>query len=298
MAGVIKTLRPVISIVCFIIGAAAVAMAYYDVYGELPIDYRFISAVIALWLGTVGSYGINDFFDMDIDSKAMPDRAIPAGDLSRNETLIVGIILCLLALAIIFFSFSLEYAWKFALVAVVSMILITVYSAYFKRKTALSFMAVVIAVVLMPIGIWLAFAPLALLPLLIGLVYLFFEPGFTLAGVCRDIEGDKERGVPTLPAKIGIANTATFTVIGWAFIIPCCIIIALVTGLGLIFLIGSLIASLVLIALGFKFLNNPDPETGGQTMIKASLFFWLFNLAIIADVIVQAMGWLKSLPLY
>lgn len=285
--GMIKTLRPIISIVCFIIGAGAGFLVYYDVYETLPDDFRFISAILALWLGTVGSYGINDYFDREIDKTALPIRAIPSGDLSPKETLVFGIILCALALGIIFVSFEFKYAWKFALVALISMFLITVYSGYFKKKTPYSFVPVVIAVILMPIGIWVAFVSLSIPPLFIGIVYLLFEPGFTLSGVCRDIEGDKKRGVTTLPAKIGVKSTAKFTLTGWIFILPISFLIFLFTWLGIIFLLVSVIASLFLIKLGADFVKNPKPEVGASTMIKASLFFWLFNLAIILDVVSQ-----------
>ncbi|UCF49198.1 MAG: UbiA prenyltransferase family protein [Thermoplasmatales archaeon] len=291
ITGILKTLRPVISIVCFIIGAGAGFLAYYGAYGTLPNDFRFVSAIFALWLGTVGSYAINDFFDMDIDKSVLPTRAIPSGDLSAKETLGVGIVLCALSIAIIMISFSFQFAWKFALVALISIVLITVYSSYFKRKTPFSFVLVVIAVFLMPIGIWLAFTQIVLLPLIIGAVYILFEPGFTLSGVCRDIEGDKKRGVPTLPAIIGIKNTAIFALITWILIIPLCIIIYYITFLGIIFLIGSLVASFILIILGKNFVNNPKPEVGSATMIKASLFFWIFNLAIIFDIVAKVIGW-------
>ena len=291
ITGVIKTLRPVISIVCFIIGAGAGFLAYYSTYGTLPNDFRFVSAVLALWLGTVGSYAINDYFDMDIDKSVLPTRAIPSGDLSPKGTLGVGIVLCVLSIALIMVSFSFQFAWKFALVALVSIVLITVYSSYFKRKTPFSFVLVVIAVFLMPIGIWLAFTPIVLLPILIGAVYILFEPGFTLSGVCRDIKGDKKRGVPTLPATIGIKNTAIFTLVTWILIIPLCILIFYITFLGIIFLIGSLVASIILIALGKNFVSNPKPKVGSATMIKASLFFWIFNLAIIFDIVAQVLGW-------
>jgi 4-hydroxybenzoate polyprenyltransferase len=116
-------------------------------------------------------------------------------------------------------------------------------------------------------------------------VYLFFEPGFTWSGVCRDVEGDKRLGIPTMPLKYGIPATSRLILLTWLLVVALSIVLFFYTELGILYLICSTLAGLWLVALAAMFVKEPTPTVGGNIFIKATLWLWVFSLALILDVI-------------
>lgn len=273
-------------IVSFAIAASAAFFALYEDQGIRPDLARLVWALLATWLGTVASYAVNDYFDADVDQRALPDRAIPSGDLKAAHVLILGVVLGIASMLICILVFN----WMFMALGLFGVVAIALYSGYGKQKTPYSFLFVVIATCLMPLAVWAAFAPLSLPPFLIALTYLFFEPGFTLAGICRDVEGDRDRGMPTLPVRLGLSVSGRVILACW-MVVPLTIAALYVyTALGTVFLVGSLGTSVWLLVLGGRLVRRPHAVVAGKVFLGATLFFWGFNLSIVADILLRTRG--------
>jgi 4-hydroxybenzoate polyprenyltransferase len=140
----------------------------------------------------------------------------------------------------------------------------------------------------MPFGVFFVYTDqIPIEALLLFIVNFFYEPGFTWSATCRDVEGDRKEGIPTLPIKYGIKAVAKFILSCWVVVLIFSIIIFLITGLGVVYLIGSVFAAIMLIKLAVGLIEHPDPKTAAQTFFKSSLWFWIFSFAILIDLILQ-----------
>jgi 4-hydroxybenzoate polyprenyltransferase len=289
LRGFVITLRPIVSMVAipWAAGMAILASALYgDFQGPMFSDAEFylklFLIVIATFLGVVGGYALNDYFDYELDraSPARTDKAANQG-INRNTLLAYALILGVPSMSI-----WLYLGYRALAVAFVLFLCILAYAAWGKRNTPFSNLFVVAAVALTPIAIFYVYTPqLTLAAVLLVVVNLFFEPGFTWSGVCRDVEGDKKLRIPTMPLRYGIPRTSKMVLVSWLFVVPSSLALFFYTKLGTIYLIGSTLAGLWLVALAVRFVREPKPSMGGSTFIKSTLWLWVFSLALIFDVI-------------
>ncbi len=289
LRGFVITLRPIVSMVAipWAAGMAILASALYgDFQGPMFSDAEFylklFLIVIATFLGVVGGYALNDYFDyeLDRDSPARTDKAANHG-ISRNTLLAYALILGVPSMSI-----WLYLGYRALAVAFVLFLCILAYAAWGKRNTPFSNLFVVAAVALTPIAIFYVYTPqLTLAAVLLVVVNLFFEPGFTWSGVCKDVEGDKKLRIPTMPLRYGIPRTSKMVLVSWLFVVPSSLALFFYTELGTIYLIGSTLVGLWLVALAVRFVREPKPSMGGSTFIKSTLWLWVFSLALIFDVI-------------
>jgi 4-hydroxybenzoate polyprenyltransferase len=236
--------------------------------------------VIASYCATVASYIFNDFIDVDIDRINLPERPLPSGKLTRIEAFIFS--LALYAVSILIFSF---FSWYSVAAVVVASLVITSYSAFFKRITSLSFIPVGIAYGLVPVGVWLAFGPPQIVTYLLAAMICVTDWGFTLSGVSRDVEGDRIRGAPTLPVTCGIALTAKFVFACWLVGVGFSLAIWSAAGLGTIYLAGALVCGAYLLWNAAQFVRDPTPQRGGRLFLQAANYRSVLFLLIIADVL-------------
>ena len=280
--GIVKTLRPPVGVGALVVAAASAVWASVESTGGPPDLSRLLWGLLATWFGTTAGYAVNDYFDAEVDGRLFPDRAIPSGDLVRGQVLALGLLLGIASMIICVAVFS----WRVLACGLVGVLIITAYSAYFKARTPYSFVLVVLSVCFMPLAMWVAFASLSPTVVWLVLVYLCFEPGFTLAGVCRDMEGDTSLGVPTFPVRRGIRATAKVILFSWGATALACMAMFLFTDRGPLFLILALAGSAWVLYLGTRLLARPEPEMGGSVFLKSAVFFWAFNLAIVGDLLI------------
>lgn len=283
------TLRPVVSMVAIPWAAGMVILAsalYGDFQGSMFSDsefyLKFFLVIIAIFLGVAGGYALNDYFDYKVD-RANPARTDKAANhsIERRTLLAYTLILGVPSMAIWFYLDIHTFAIAFVL-----FLCILAYSAWGKRNTPFSNLFVVAAVALMPIAVFHLYTPqLTLVVILLAAINLFFEPGFTWSGVCKDVEGDSKLGIPTLPLRYGIPITSRLILISWLLVVLLSLVLYFSTELSTIYLVGSTFAGLWLVALAAKFVREPTPEVGGSTFLKSTLWLWVFSLAVILDVV-------------
>jgi len=285
-------LRPPIMFMDVTLPAATVILASYFATGGLPPFWLFLLAALGGFVAITSSYVFNDLMDVDIDSINLPYRPLPSGEVTWREAFIYATSLALLAVFISYFLNPESFV-----ILLVALGVITLYSVIFKRKTPFSFVFVGIAYGLVPVGIWLAFDPAGILTpafspfllplpgLLFGLMICMTDWGFTLAGVCRDVEGDREKGAPTLPVTYGIPTTSKFILVIWIAGLLLSLAIGYTANLGPIYFIIALLSGFWMIGRCLRFIKKPEPELGGKLFVEGSNYRGVMFSAMIIDVV-------------
>ena len=291
----IKMLRPEISFMDITLPASAAMLAAFYAAGDLPMLLPFLLAVIGGFFAITSSYIFNDCFDVDIDMINLPNRPIPSGAVSWKQAFIYATSLALIAVFISFYLNPESFG-----IFLIALGVITLYSVFFKRTTPFSFVFVGIAYGLVPIGIWLAFDPAGFITnwqlnvgninlpvpaILFGLMICMTDWGFTLAGVSRDIEGDRAKGAPTLPVTYGIPLTSKFILLIWVAGLLLSLAIGLTAGLGPFYFIIALVSGFWMILRCLRFIKNPVPELGGKLFIEGSNYRGIMFSAMIIDIL-------------
>lgn len=285
-------LRPPIMFMDITLPASAAILAAYFATGALPEFLPLVLATIGGFFAITSSYTFNDVVDVDIDLINLPSRPLPSGEVSRVSAFIYATLLALVAVAV-----SLYLNPEAFVVLLIALGVITLYSVYFKRKTPFSFIPVGIAYGLVPVGIWLAIDPAGvLLPsvspyflpvpgILFGLMICMTDWGFTLAGVCRDVEGDRAKGAPTLPVTYGIPFTSKFILVIWIIGILLSLAIGFTAGLGPVYFLLALASGVWMLLRCIRFIKNPEPALGGKLFVEGSNYRGVMFSAMIIDVI-------------
>ncbi|MCK4233668.1 UbiA family prenyltransferase [candidate division WOR-3 bacterium] len=281
IAAYFELLRPELIIMDLTLPMVASFLAVYllNMYSNPIILLKILLVTIGAFCAIVSSYVFNDFVDIDIDRVNLPKRPLPSKRLKPSAALIYSILL--LGVSIVIFSF---YSLLSVIVVITSTVIITSYSAYFKRKTPLSFIPVGIAYGLVPIGVWLAYGKLHLAGLLLAGMICATDWGFTLSGVSRDIAGDERRGAPTMPVVFGIPFTSRFVLVCWIIGIIFSIIIWRAASLGWVYISIALISGSWLLWMAFRFVRKPIPEAGGSFFIRAANYRSVLFIGLIVDI--------------
>lgn len=287
--GLAITLRPVVSMVT-VPWTAAMAVFAASTYGDFGDDIwthtgfwsSSLLVVLASYLGVTAGYAINDYFDyrLDLANRERMDKAANHG-IERQDLLGYAAVLGVPSMLL-----WLYLSWLALAVAVVQVVCILAYSAWAKPSTPYSNLMVVLPTGLMPVTVFFVYtSDLTMEAILLAAVNLAFEPGFTWAGVARDVEADSKLGIPSLPIVHGIPATARLTMVAWTALAALTVVLWHYTDLGLVFLGGSMFAAIWLLVSAVGFLKDPSPELGGSTFLKAILWFWVFSISIIMDTI-------------
>jgi 4-hydroxybenzoate polyprenyltransferase len=295
--GLVITMRPVIGLVTFPWVAAMALFAsilYGDFSSPIHTDSEFLITLLLImvgsYLGVTSGYALNDYFDSELDHAAgvRKDKAVTHG-IKKGDLLAYSAILGAPSLIILFYLNILT-----GMIGLIQMMCILQYSMM-KYKSPFSNFMVVLPTALMPIGVFFVYTPsIPLEAILLFILYFFYEPGFTWSGVCRDVDGDRKKGIPTLPVKYGIRATARFIFVSWTLVLFMSIILFLLTDLGIIFLIGSSLSAILLIKLADNLIKSPHPGVGAQTFFKSAGWFWFFSISLILELVLGLAG--VSLP--
>jgi 4-hydroxybenzoate polyprenyltransferase len=147
--------------------------------------------------------GFNRLADQAIDARnpRTAGRELPRGVLSRSE---VWAFVLLSAGTLVFAAWRLN-PLCFAL-SPVALLIVFGYS-YTKRFTALSHLALGLALSVAPLGAWIAIrGRIEVEPILLGLAVLSWTAGFDIIYACQDAEFDRREGLHSIPARLGIGR--------------------------------------------------------------------------------------------
>ena len=250
-----------------VLTAVAVVAGSYIAAGDNIFDFQveIIIASLAAMMLVGGGNALNDYNDRESDKENHPNRPIPAGLISADETLVYSRILLSAGLLIVLFGLANKLPFIIALIGTTTLIL------YENKLKALG-LSGNIAVGFMSGAVFLYAGMVVNDP---GPTLWMFGLAF-LATVAReivkdiqDLEGDTDRF--TLPARIGIAKslfvTGILLVVAWSLSFTA---ITQFSGIASnAYAIGVSIANVIML-LGFQNARNGD-YFSGQKKIKQGM---------------------------
>jgi heme o synthase len=163
--------------------------------------------MLAIAAGAGAAAALNMWYDADIDAvmtrTAM--RPIPRGKITRFEALVVGLVLGVLAVAVVALATNLTAA---ALLACTILFYVVVYTAWLKRATRQNIVIGGAAGALPPVIGWAAgTGEVGLEPLTLFLIIFFWTPPHFWALALNRTDDYARAGVPMLPVVAGRAAT-------------------------------------------------------------------------------------------
>jgi len=120
--------------------------------------------------------------------------------------------------------------------------------SYAKRWTSLCHYWLAAALMLSPIAVWIALVgTVEWPPVILGLVILFWVGGFDIIYACQDTESDRQAGLFSLPARIGIGPSLKVAMLSHMLTIVGLVALWHVAGLGVLFLLGVVAVAALLV---------------------------------------------------
>ncbi|TYB33547.1 MAG: 4-hydroxybenzoate octaprenyltransferase [Flexistipes sinusarabici] len=210
----------------------------------IPSFWEIFWIFVAMVNARTIAMGLNRVVDAEIDSKnpRTADREIPAGKISRNKALLY-IVLSLVVYEIATYQLNMLCF----ILSPVPLIVFVVYS-YSKRFTSLCHIILGVALGLAPIGAWVAINGTVNMGIvLLGIAVLLWVAGFDIIYALQDLNFDKNYGLFSIPAKLGIKNSVF---ISRLFHLAAFIIFAYLKiyfGLGIVYLAGVILCGLFML---------------------------------------------------
>lgn len=287
-----ELLRPPLAPMDLAMPAASALLASYAVSGALPPLLPFMIATIGAYCAITSSYVYNDCCDIDVDKVAMPNRPLPAAQLSKKAAQIWSLLLFGIAAATALYLNPESFVCLIA-----ATLMITIYSAWAKRNTPFSWIFVGLSFGLVPLGVWLAIEPAGILKAgpglhpagaILALMICITDWGFTNCDASRDVQGDKEKGVPTTPATYGIPATAKIVAIFWVLGIALSLAMGISAKLGLIYMSAAVLAGVWLLLQNLDFVRKPTAQRGDRLFYQSANYRAVLFAVITIDVLVKA----------
>jgi 4-hydroxybenzoate polyprenyltransferase len=182
---------------------------------------------------------------IDAGNPRTSSRHLPAGILSvRSVTVFtVATSLAFVAATLLFWP----NPWP--LVLSVPVLLFLLGYSYAKRFTSLCHYWLASALMLSPIAAWIAITGrIDPPPLLLAAVVFFWVGGFDILYACQDVEFDQQRGLFSIPARMGVSRALKIAAASHALAAASLFGLWYVAGMGTVFLVGVIAVTLLLIA--------------------------------------------------
>ncbi len=187
-----------------------------------------------------GAMGLNRLIDagIDADNPRTAERHIPAGKVSRSEAWLF----ILVSLAIFLFA-----AWMLnplcLMLAPLAIGLFVLY-AYCKRFSHFAHIVLGICLAAAPIGAYIALRGELSWPVMsLALAVLFWVAGFDIFYALQDYEFDVERGLHSIPSRLGIEKSFLLVRIFHALMLLFLLLVLPGSSLGWIYIAGVLVVT-------------------------------------------------------
>jgi 4-hydroxybenzoate polyprenyltransferase len=206
---------------------------------------ELVGIVLCMVFARTVAMAFNRLVDRQIDAgnPRTAGRHLPAGLLTVGS--VVGL---LLACSLGFVASTLLFlpnAWP-AWLSLPVLLFLCGYS-YAKRFTAWCHYWLGAALMLSPIAAWIALrGEVTWSPVLLGLAVFFWVGGFDVIYACQDVDFDRERGLFSLPARIGVGPALRLAMLSHALMLACLLGLWWSAGLGWLFLFGVAVVAALL----------------------------------------------------
>jgi len=256
-------------------------LAWHRVGG--PIVGKLAAILVCMITARTAAMASNRLLDAELDKRnpRTARRTLPSGRLSHRY-MTTALLLCaaLFIAATSLFWFVYDNAWPLVL----SLPVLTFICAYplLKRFTRLCHYYLGAALALAPICAWIAISGgIAIPPLVMAGAVVAWTAGFDILYACQDCQSDRETGVASVPARVGIARALWISRATHAACAGLLVLLGIVTPeLSTLYFAGVAIAAALLIV--EQSLVRPND------LSKVGLAFFTINGII--SVIVGALG--------
>lgn len=248
---------------------------------------KFLWITLAMVSFRTMAMAANRLVDESVDAlnPRTASRALPAGLLNRNFVWRAA-----------FFSFVLFQlaCWQLGplclRLSVVPFLLAWLYP-YLKRWTLACHFLLGLVLGIAPYGAWLAVLPeFSWTPGFLMLGILCWVAGFDIIYALLDLDFDREKGIHSVPAKLGDKNARVLAQVLHGFTLIFWIAAGISADLGWVYFSGLFVAALLMFREHILARNNSDP-------IKMNESFFVLNAWISATVFFAAVidlgGWIK-----
>ncbi len=205
---------------------------------------KFILVILCMVFARSAAMAFNRYLDRHFDSlnPRTAVREIPAGIITAKNALMFTIINCVLFVAATFFINPLCFY-----LSPIALFIILFYS-YTKRFTALCHLVLGLGLSLAPIGAYIAVTgEFAWVPLMFSFAVIFWVSGFDIIYSLQDVEFDAENELHSLPVRFGKRNALLLSSILHIASIACITIAGYLSGGGIMFIIGWVVFTGMLI---------------------------------------------------
>jgi 4-hydroxybenzoate polyprenyltransferase len=214
-----------------------------------PLTLRTVFWILVAMVGArTAAMGFNRLADRKFD--ALNPRTegweLPKGTVKTWEARLLTIVA-----SIIFIFGAYQLNWTCFVLSPVALVVIFFYSLT-KRFTWASHLFLGVALSLAPIGAWLAVtdSPIdlqeLLIPLCLGLAVVFWLAGFDIIYSLQDREFDRAHGLQSIPVRFGVTWALRLSSVFHICTIVFLILVGVAAQLGVIYWIGCLAVSLIL----------------------------------------------------
>ena len=202
----------------------------------MPTAHQIVWIVVAMVGARSAAMSFNRIVDRDIDrdNPRTANREIPSGKLSLSFAWTFMIVSSL-----VFFVAAYMLNELTLWLSPVALISILGYS-YAKRFTTFAHLILGWSLAIAPTGAWIAVTGTlrSEIPILLSLFVLMWTTGFDILYSCQDAKFDRENGLWSIPAKVGIPRAMLFARIFHAQAFFVLVFLYIVTGLNPLALIG------------------------------------------------------------
>ena len=240
--------------------------------------------IISGALASMGSSALNHYYDRDIDKimERTANRPIPGGRLSAKKVFAYGFALCILSVAIAFYTLN---PVATAMIAIGIFFYVIVYTVWLKRSNPSNIVIGGFAGSAASMAGWAtATGTIDLLGFLVGwLVFMWTPPHFW----CLAIKAREEYAsvhVPMLPVLIGNQKTASYIMINTAILLPYSIALSFF-GLGLVYTTVAAISGSLMLLYHYKLTKNPTPEFAWKAYKVTAPYLVVIFIALALDAL-------------
>ena len=207
---------------------------------------HLVGILLCMVLARSAAMAFNRLVDreMDAENPRTVRRHIPAG-LLTPRAVAVFVLVCSMGFV---GTTTIFLPNRWPLYLSVPVLLFLLGYSYAKRFTSLCHYWLSAALMLSPIAAWIAIrGTVELPPVLLGAVIFFWVGGFDILYATQDAEFDRQRGLSSIPARVGIP--AALKVAAFSHLLTAISLFALwkYTPLGNVFLVGVIVFTLLLI---------------------------------------------------
>lgn len=235
-------------------------------------------------LASMGASALNHFYDRDIDKimERTANRPIPGGRLSAKKVFAYGFALCVLSIAIAYFTLN---PVATAMIAIGIFFYVIVYTVWLKRSNPSNIVIGGFAGSAASMAGWAtATGTIDLLGFLVGwLVFMWTPPHFW----CLAIKAREEYAsvhVPMLPVLIGNQKTASYIMINTAILLPYSIALSFF-GLGLVYTTVAAISGSLMLLYHYKLTKNPTAEFAWKAYKVTAPYLVVIFIALALDAL-------------